>query len=50
MVGLEKINADVNYDPTALEQPDETLTIEQLNALFPKPKAEPSGSEDKVTK
>ncbi len=36
-VGLEKIKADENYNPTALEQPDETLTIEQLNALFPEP-------------
>jgi arylsulfatase A len=32
--GLEKIKADEKYNPTALEQPDETLTIEQLNALF----------------
>ena len=34
-VGLEKIKADENYNPTALEQPGETLTIEQLDALFP---------------
>ncbi len=32
--GLEKIKADENYNPTALKQPDETLTIEELNALF----------------
>ncbi|MEK6238567.1 MAG: sulfatase-like hydrolase/transferase, partial [Planctomycetales bacterium] len=35
-VGLEKIKADENYNPTALEQPKEKLSIEQLNALFPK--------------
>ncbi|MCP4855780.1 MAG: arylsulfatase [Fuerstiella sp.] len=38
-VGLEKIKADENYNPTALEQPKEKLSIEQLNALFPKPQA-----------
>ncbi len=32
--GLEKIKADENYNPTALKQPNETLTIEELNALF----------------
>ena len=37
--GLEKIRADENYNPSALKQPDETLTIEQLNALFPRPQA-----------
>lgn len=36
MAGLEKIKADENYNPTRLEQPKEKLTIEQLNALFPK--------------
>mgnify|MGYP003796125739 FL=1 len=35
-VGLEKIKADENYNPTALEQPEETLTIEELNALLPR--------------
>jgi arylsulfatase A len=39
MAGLEKIKADENYNPTKLQQPKEKLTIEQLNALFPKPKA-----------
>jgi hypothetical protein len=34
--GLERIKADENYNPTALKQPGETLTIEQLNALFPR--------------
>ena len=28
------ILADENYNPTALEQPKEKLTIKQLNALF----------------
>ena len=36
--GAEKIKTDENYNPTALDQPKESLTIEQLNALFPKPK------------
>jgi len=36
MVGLDRIKADENYNPTKLEQPKETLTIEQLNVLFPK--------------
>ena len=36
-MGLEKIKADENYNPTALEQPKEKLSIEQLNALFTKP-------------
>jgi arylsulfatase A-like enzyme len=41
-VGLEKIKADENYNPTTLEQPKEKLTIEQLNVLFTKPNvAEP---------
>jgi len=31
---LEKIKADENYNPTALEQPEESLSLEQLNALF----------------
>ena len=33
-VGLEKIKANENHNLTALEQPKEKLTIEQLNALF----------------
>ena len=33
-VGLEKIKVDENYNPTALKQLKETLSIEQLNALF----------------
>ncbi len=37
-VGLEKIKADENYNPTTLKQPKEKLTIEQLNALFRTPK------------
>jgi len=39
MSGLEKIKADENYNPTELQQPKEKLTIKQLNALFPRPKA-----------
>ncbi len=35
-VGLEKIKVDENYNPGALEQPKETLNLEQLNALFGK--------------
>jgi arylsulfatase A-like enzyme len=31
---LEKIKADEDYNPTALEQSKEKLNIEQLNALF----------------
>ena len=31
---LEKIKANENYKPTKLEQPEEELTIEQLNELF----------------
>jgi len=31
---LEKIKADENYSPTALEQPEESLSLEQLNMLF----------------
>ncbi|MEO2016352.1 MAG: arylsulfatase [Fuerstiella sp.] len=38
-VGLERIKADENYNPTALEQPKDALTIEQLNALFAEPQA-----------
>jgi hypothetical protein len=39
-VGLEKIKADENYNPTKLEQPKEKLAIEQLNGLFKRPKAD----------
>ena len=35
---LEKIKADENYRPTELENPEEELTVEQLNALFPEPR------------
>ena len=33
-VGLEKIKADENYNPTVLEQPKETLTIEQFERII----------------
>ena len=38
-VGLDKIKADENYNPTELEQPKERLSVEQLNALFLKTQA-----------
>ena len=41
-VGLEKIKADENYNPTVLEQPRKTLTLEQLDALFLKPQRQES--------
>ena len=31
---LERIKADENYKPTELEQPEDLLSFEQLNALF----------------
>ena len=36
--GLEKIKSDEIYNPNALEQPKDKITIKQLNALFAKPK------------
>ena len=33
---LQKIKADENYNPTEPEQPEETLSIDELNALFPR--------------
>ena len=37
--GATKIKTDENYNPTTLEQPKETLSIEQLDALFRRSKA-----------
>ena len=35
---LKKVKSDEIYNPNALEQPKDKLTIKQLNALFAKPK------------
>ena len=37
-VGLEKIKADENYNPTTLEQPKEKITLDQLDVLFARSK------------
>lgn len=36
-VGLDRIRADENFNPPALEQPKETLSLKQLDSLFLKP-------------